>query len=279
MLIKEYRIPMPLTLDEYLRGQLWTTADVSMKEAANNTVQFIDQAPFSNMELRPGELMSGTYSKKLYNIKSLLPWMVKKMLPEKAHVIVEESWNAYPYCKTIFTSQIYPFDEFHIIIESTHLADNGSTPNALNLTEEKLAKRDVMMLDITQNDYLESKDLTLGFDPKKFRSEKLERGPLQAQYWMANAQPMMCCYKLVTINIKWFGMQTQIEASMQKMYPRIFVRFNRQLYCCIEKWSPMSHNDVRTYEKRVYQRLKHSQLGKKKEDTASTAESMSMHEH
>jgi len=269
---------MPLTLEEYVRGQLWTTADASMKEAANNTVQFIDQAPFTNMELRPGEIMSGTYSKKLYNIKSLLPWMVKKMLSDKAHVVIEESWNAYPYCKTIFTSQVYPFDEFHIIIETIHLADNGSTQNALDLAEDKLAKREVMLLDIALNDYLESKDLVNGFDPKKFRSERLDRGPLQPNQWMASSQPLMCCYKLVTINIKWFGMQNQIEASMQKMYPKIFVKFNRQLFCSIEKWHPMSLTDVRTFERRIYHRLKHSQLSKKKEDTASTADSMSMHE-
>jgi len=33
----------------------------------------------------------------------------------------------------------------------------------------------------------------------------------------SKVSPVMCCYKLVTIEFKWFGLQTRVEKFIQKV--------------------------------------------------------------
>lgn len=66
-------------------------------------LQFLVQEDFTSNTLRPGQTVSGTYTKKIYRLRSKAPWVLQKLLPPEAFVIYEESWNAYPYCKTVLT--------------------------------------------------------------------------------------------------------------------------------------------------------------------------------
>ena len=52
-----------------------------------------------------------------------------QLLHEDAFEIHEESWNAYPYCKTICTNPKYMKDNFYLCIESIHLEDDGDVEN------------------------------------------------------------------------------------------------------------------------------------------------------
>ncbi len=60
--------------------------------------------------------------------------------------------------------------------------DRGTTENALNLPNEILKKRQVELLDISQ-DQVDDPDFSSAFDPTSFVSEKTGRGPLKAD-WM-----------------------------------------------------------------------------------------------
>ena len=54
------------------------------------------------------------------------------------------------------------------------------------------------------------------WDPKKFESKKTGRGKLKAD-WKETSQPIMCCYKLVECEFKWFGLQGTVESRIQKV--------------------------------------------------------------
>ncbi len=51
-------------------------------------------------------------------------------------------------------------------------------------------------------------------DPSKFLSKKTGRGKLQAN-WRSTTQPIMCAYKLCTVEFKWFGLQGRVEKFIQ----------------------------------------------------------------
>ena len=55
------------------------------------------------------------------------------------------------------------------------------------------------------------------WDPSKFHSEKTGRGPLSKD-WKEKVSPSMCCYKLVTCEFKWWGLQGQVESRIQKVW-------------------------------------------------------------
>ncbi len=98
MLIKEFRIPMPLTVEEYQVGQLYAVAQSSKEETSGGEgVQVLINEPFEN------DLEKGQYTKKIYHLKSKVPAFISVILPSGALEIHEEAWNAYPKCKTVLT--------------------------------------------------------------------------------------------------------------------------------------------------------------------------------
>ena len=117
------------------------------------------------------------------------------------------------------------------------------------LPPEKLKVRDVVHVDIA-NDPVTPADYKASEDPTKyaatvlkfvllcvnkcmllfahrFKSKKTERGPLVGPDWKKNVSPVMTCYKLVTCEFKWFGLQTRIENFIQKSERRLFTNFHR----------------------------------------------------
>jgi len=58
----------------------------------------------------------------------------------------------------------------------------------------------------------------------------------------------MCCYKLVTCEFKWWGLQGQVESRIQKVYPRLFRNFHRQVFCWLDEWYDLTMDDIRRIE-------------------------------
>ena len=54
------------------------------------------------------------------------------------------------------------------------------------------------------------------WDPTKFLSKKTGRGKLRSN-WKDTSRPIMCCYKLVECEFKWFGLQGTVESRIQKV--------------------------------------------------------------
>lgn len=74
------------------------------------------------------------------------------------------------------------------------------------LSPDKLKQREVVHIDIA-NDPVQQSDYKPDEDPTKFKSEKTGRGPLVGPDWKTKVNPVMTCYKLVTVEFKWFGLQ------------------------------------------------------------------------
>jgi len=104
-------------------------------------------------------------------------------------------------------------DRFSIVIESRHLPGPGDTENAFNLNQDELEKRRVMWLDIANDKVVDNPPER---EPSEYFSEKTGRGRLQGKWW-ENCDPVMCCYKLVTIKFQVFGLQTRAEDIIMRV--------------------------------------------------------------
>ena len=102
-------------------------------------------------------------------------------------------------------------ENFVIKVETYHIADRGQQENVHELTPAQLKQREVIHIDIA-NDKVEQKDYKGDEDPQKFNSSKTGRGPLTTPNWRDEVDPVMTCYKLVTIEFKWFGLQNKVES-------------------------------------------------------------------
>jgi len=257
MLITEFRVVLPMTVEEYQVAQLYTVAEASKNETGGGEgVIVLKNEPFENVSLLNGKFTKGQYTLKRYFLASRAPSFLKHLAPSGSMELQEEAWNAYPYCKTVLSNPKYMKENFHIQIETMHCSDRGNTENVHGLDKEKLNLRKVVMIDIAdpvhKNDYKQEED------PSKFLSKTWKRGPLTNDghiKWIDSANPVMTCYKLVTCEFKWFGFQNKAESFIMQTEKRIFSNFHRQLYCWSDKWDEMTMKDVRALEEKTKEEL------------------------
>lgn len=122
------------------------------------------------------------------------------------------------------------------------------------LPEDKLKQREVINIDIA-NDPVLASDYKETEDPKKFKSQKTGRGPLVGADWPKKVDPVMTCYKLVTCEFKWFGLQTRVEQFIQKSERRLFTSFHRQVFCWMDSWYGLTMDDIRAIEDKTKEEL------------------------
>ena len=86
----------------------------------------------------------------------------------------------------------------------------------------------------------------------------------------------MTCYKLVTCEFKWFGLQNKIENLIQSVCDfllsinhhtnlasqfdpqterRLFFNFHRQVFCSLDKWHGKTIEDIRKHEEETKKQL------------------------
>lgn len=256
MVLTEFRIPLPVSVEEFQVAQLYMVVKAS-KEATGDGegVEWLVNEPFDNTDGHMGMAersgvevpkAKGQYTLKIYHLASHIPYVVRKMLPEDAMVLIEEAWNAYPHCKTVLTNGYLSKDKFRIIVETMHLPDTGDTENALNLSKDELKRRKVEKLDIVELD-TSSDQYKEANDPRLFLSQKTGRGKL-VKGWQASAKPVMCCYKLVTADFKYWGLQGKIEGSIEAKNRMLFQFSLAQAFCLIDEWHGMTMADIRRLE-------------------------------
>jgi hypothetical protein len=184
-----------------------------------------------------------------------VPGIVKKIAPKGSLAIHEEAWNAYPYCKTVLTNPDYMKDNFYVKVETIHLPDRGTTENAHNLPNDILSKREVVQIDIANdNEHLSPADVKPETSPSLFMSQKTGRGKLTGN-WRQTTEPVMCAYKLVTVHFKWFGLQNLVEKFAHNQYPRLFSKFHREVFCWIDNWINLTMQDIRAIEEKARREL------------------------
>ena len=170
--IREYRIPMPITVEEYRIAKLYSVAEASKNETGGGEgIEIVTNEPYED----PVHGGKGQYTHKVIHLSSKIPSFIRLLAPKGLVEIKEESWNAYPYCRTVYTNPSYMKDTFSIEIITWHKEERVSKSDNTNkhhtLTDSELEKRTVDFIDIV-NDPVSSSDYKVDEDPSKFKSEK-----------------------------------------------------------------------------------------------------------
>ncbi|CAF1067557.1 unnamed protein product [Rotaria sordida] len=249
MHITEFRIILPMTVEEYQVAQLFATAKVSKQNTGGGEgVEVLTNEPFqkSMSEAFLGKYNVGQYTRKIYHFASRVPAFVRLVFKDTSLSMHEEAWNAYPYCKTVITNP-YMKENMIIDISTLHLPDRGESENVHQLTNDELKKRHIVYIHIS--DKVNRNDYKPEEDPEKYHSTKTGRGPLlSSEQWYKNCEPHMCCYKLVRGKFKWFGIQTRVENLIMSQEERLFRNFHRQLFCWTDEWYGLTMQDIRALE-------------------------------
>lgn len=89
---KEYRIPLPISVEEYQVGQLYSVAEASKDNTGGGEgVEVVKNEPYQNAESK------GQYTFKIFRMESKVPKMIRKLFPKGSLNFHEHAWNAYPH--------------------------------------------------------------------------------------------------------------------------------------------------------------------------------------
>ncbi|XP_069880925.1 membrane-associated phosphatidylinositol transfer protein 2 isoform X6 [Dipodomys merriami] len=247
MIIKEYRIPLPMTVEEYRIAQLYMIQKKSRNEThgEGSGVEILENRPYTD---GPGG--SGQYTHKVYHVGMHIPSWFRSILPKAALRVVEESWNAYPYTRTRFTC---PFvEKFSIDIETYYKTDAGENPDVFSLSPVEKNQLITDFIDIVK-DPVPPNEYKTEEDPKLFQSVKTHRGPLSDNWieeYKRRLLPIMCAYKLCKVEFRYWGMQSKIERFIHDTgLRRVMVRAHRQAWCWQDEWYGLSMENIRELER------------------------------
>ncbi|PAV71775.1 hypothetical protein WR25_10238 isoform A [Diploscapter pachys] len=246
MLVKEYRILLPLTVEEYRIAQLYMIQKKSRLESHGKAsgVEIIANKPYTD---GPGG--SGQYTFKIYHIGNRIPAWIRSILPTNALEAHEESYNAYPLTKTRYSQPM--MDRFSIEVDTLYYDDAGHQENVFGLSEEELKNRIVDVMDFVK-DPLSGHDYCVEEDPKLYRSEKTGRGPLNDDWVMEHIKagtPIMCAYKLCKVEFRYWGMQSRAERWIHDLALRnTMLRAHRQAWAWQDEWVGLTMADIRRLE-------------------------------
>eukprot|EP00112_Aurelia_sp_Birch-Aquarium-sp1_P016917 Seg3875.3 transcript_id=Seg3875.3/GoldUCD/mRNA.D3Y31 product="Phosphatidylinositol transfer protein alpha isoform" protein_id=Seg3875.3/GoldUCD/D3Y31 len=171
--ICEYRIPLPITVEEYRIAQLYSVDVASKNETGGSEgIEVVANEPYEDKPEYGGK---GQYTHKVIHLQSKVPSFIRVIAPKGSLEIHEKAWNAYPYCKTEYSNPDYMKEGFKIEIITWHKEERVSKSDNTNkhhtLTDGELEKRTVEFIDIV-NDPVSPSDYKAEEDPSKFKSEK-----------------------------------------------------------------------------------------------------------
>lgn len=252
--VKEFRIAMPMKVEEYQRAQLYMIMKKSKEESEgeDSGVQIIRNEPYTD---GPGGC--GQYTEKIYYVQKHLPSMVKAVLPKDSLTVKECSWNAYPYTKTVFTTPA--LDKFNIDIETKFLSDPGISENVFNLSPDERENIQIDVLDMCREKTGGKKEE----DPTEYISKTTKRGPLP-ENWLEETQQkdkdnwgdVMCSYKLVKVEFKYWGIQRKMENWILDLALRkTILKGHQQAWTWQDEWFNLTMEDIRLLEKETQQKL------------------------
>ncbi|XP_038693651.1 phosphatidylinositol transfer protein 1-like [Tripterygium wilfordii] len=241
--IKEFRIVMPMSLEEYQIAQMYMVTKMQQQSTTSSEgVEVLQNRPFEDDVFGKGQ-----YTSKIYRLQSKAPAWLTTFAPADALVMQEEAWNAYPRCKTVIKCPY--FTRFSLTIDTIHLADSGQSENVHGLSKEQLAARQVENIDIasTAKNYWSYAIESSNVDFSKFKSARTGRGPL-LEGWQERCGPVMTAYKLVTIDAPYWGFGYRLEQALLEGEKALFLESHRNCFSWIDEWFGMTMQQIREIE-------------------------------
>jgi hypothetical protein len=139
--IREYRFPMPFSVETYYKGERFTSAYVVEQTANTNTsVEVAERRPIENVK-------GGQYTKTIYNLGKSFPSFLQPFIPKDKLQLIEESWNMGDH----FDSKVscpYAKNRYEMTITTTMSSDLNAQ-NIFDLSPEDLRRREIVPIKIS----------------------------------------------------------------------------------------------------------------------------------
>ena len=247
MLLIEYRIKLPLPLDQYQIAQLYTTVEMSKEfTSSGEGVEILENIPCDPACL-PNH--TGPSRKAVTKVQRTLkryyiPSAMSAAVGLSDCILRESSFNGFPNLRTVVTAEAGTDGEFTIDTVCKKMDDPKDNANVFKLPQAILDKCSVVDIDIV-NDSLPP-DLLNKDDPKEVGLK---------DDWQESLIPRlsMVVYKLVFVKSRETNKETKetkeaVNTLVMDSMRKVFTVFHRKLVCSQDMWKGLNMEDIRTIE-------------------------------
>ncbi|KAK4370367.1 hypothetical protein RND71_009842 [Anisodus tanguticus] len=135
-------------------------------------------------------------------------------------------------------------------VETIRKADNGCSENVHDLRKQQLAARQVEIIDIASavSDYWSYIVGRSTEDLSNFKSARTGRG-LLLNGWKDHCSPIMTAYKLVTIDVPYWGFGGKLEQALMAGERALFLESHRNCFSWIDEWFGLMTEMMRELER------------------------------
>lgn len=228
MKVVEFRIALPLGMDEFHRCLLYMVTKASIHEMENGSgIEIFKNEPYE----RDGII--GRFTDKRFHLAKNLPSWLQSILGQDLTVLSEQSWNTFPYTLTKYSNKKLTTFEFSV---ETKSIDNLETlDNALDLNSKDLSRRKIVNIDLTE--FSKSKLYDASIDVTLSQSELTDILPLKPGWMKEPGRAGVISYKVVKLDIPYFGfLASKIENFVVSfIQDKLMVHLSSAL-CSIDEW-------------------------------------------
>ena len=295
-LVFEYRIPMPLSVEEQHVGlrfmvmegmyryvvEKFTRIHKMHRETGGGAgTLFLENLPYSLQDYpevcqdhqfgEDSENKEGVYTYKTHHPGNRLPWFVEAFFPKDKLVMHEETWNSHPFFLAIFTLPEFFGPKFCTTVKSKIITTEPKgklevEENTFCLSPEDLEKRKMTTLNIADNMF-EPKNLE-GESPDSFQSRKRIRGPL-GKDWQ-DSDVLSVTHMLITVDLAGPDIYPNKLISFgERMIRKFMWRYYRELFLMMDDWIDLSTEEIVRLEEECMRVLPIHMLEEAKEDATS----------
>ncbi len=275
MVALEWQFVLPYSLEEFHRGYRYLIARQAFETAQNskNSERFtpLERGIFSDPPecvFKDGALpnrdkviretaVAKYYGRNEIDLGVRLPGWVRFLFPQRAFIVYQEFWNAFPYTFARYTSAWLP-DQVDCFIETYHVAgqqllNRSVFVDGTSQTESasKSATATPTLLDISEPPPAGDSHGVFHGDPRKFCSSAAKRGPLVGPRWWEQPSskhvPMMTVYKRAACHIyfvpTWVG-RSKVEDVVLENVRELTLHAFRNMFCWLDDWYSLSCKEI-----------------------------------
>lgn len=238
MLMIEYRIKLPITLDKYSIAHLYTIMEMSKKyttvgegvEILENTQCDQSRLPHNKKNRKMVNKVQRT-SKRYY-----IPNTITSVVGLKDCVLRKSSFHRFPHFRTTVTAEAGTKGEFTIDTLCRPVDDDT---NVFKLPQTILDRRSLVNIDIVTD--IITSDFIKDIDAKKLLNLEDD--------WQSTIDPKisMVVHKLVSVESHEPNKDV-INSLVIENLRKIFTIFHKKLVCSHDQWKDLKIKDIRTME-------------------------------
>lgn len=243
MLLIEYCIKLPITIDKYQIAHLYTTMEMSKEYTTGPDVTHRDQSAVQILENTPCDHANIPQNKQSTSVTHIQRTLKQYKIPDSLIssiglidcVLSESSFNGFPVMRTTVTAAAGASCEYTIDTLCKPFTDS-IVSNMFKLPQLIMDKCVTIDLDIV-NDALPPGLVREDEDPCKVLGMKND--------WQNSLTPAnsMIVYKLMMCHAN-----DSISDLVKDTMRNLLIIFHRKLICSQDKWNALTMEDIRTME-------------------------------